>query len=42
MSEHEPGLDWTCSCGYDFFGGTAAYSWLLFEAHLPVKPEKAS
>lgn len=31
---HEPGDDWTCSCGYDYFGGSAAYSWQLFEAHV--------
>jgi hypothetical protein len=31
---HEPDGDgWVCSCGYDFFGGTAAYSWQLYEAH---------
>lgn len=31
---HMPNGDgWVCSCGYDFFGGSAAYSWLLYEAH---------
>lgn len=39
MSSHEPGEDWTCSCGYDYFGVTAAYSWQLFEAHLPRAKE---
>lgn len=28
------GCDWLCACGYDFYGGTAAYSRKLFEAHL--------
>lgn len=35
MAEHQPGPDWTCACGYDYFGGSAAYSWQLYEAHLP-------
>lgn len=31
---HEPGDDWTCACGFDYFGGSAAYSWELYAAHL--------
>lgn len=31
---HEPGHDWVCECGYNYFGGSAAYSWQLYEAHL--------
>jgi hypothetical protein len=33
MADHAPGPDWTCTCGYDYFGGSAAYSWQLYEAH---------
>lgn len=37
MTDHEPASDgWVCSCGYDFFGGSAAYSWELYLAHLPT------
>lgn len=31
---HHIVADWTCVCGEDVFGGTAAYSKLLWEAHL--------
>lgn len=34
---HEIGNDWTCSCGYDCFGGSGAYSWELFIDHLPLE-----
>jgi hypothetical protein len=37
LMSHEPGSDWTCSCGYDYFGGSVAYSWQLYEAHLPAQ-----
>lgn len=34
-SGHFPDGDgWMCACGYDFFGGSAAYGWQLFAAHL--------
>ena len=36
MTTHAPGADWTCSCGYDFFGGSERYSWELFLSHLPT------
>ena len=31
---HAPAGDWTCNCGYDYFGGSTAYSNQLFAAHL--------
>lgn len=34
MTEHRIVGDWTCACGEDLFGGTAAYSRLLAEEHL--------
>lgn len=37
VGNHEPEGDWTCSCGYDFFGGSGAYSWELFLNHLPIE-----
>jgi hypothetical protein len=34
VSEHWIVADWTCACGEDMFGGTAAYSALLWSKHL--------
>lgn len=32
-AEHAMVADWTCACGEDFFGGTAAYSDLAHHQH---------
>lgn len=31
---HYPAADWHCTCGEDFFGGTAAYSNSELRAHI--------
>jgi hypothetical protein len=40
MTVHEPGPDWTCACGYDYFGGSEAYSWELFISHVRSRTGK--
>lgn len=34
MPKHGPAGDWTCICGYDYFGGSIGYSNALYAAHL--------